>query len=165
MDYLTNYLQTLEEALRGRHRLSNHPLYQTWKTIRNRIRPDGNPDSKVYSHYSKRGIKGNRAWINDPDKFIKDIERNIGKRPSPKHSLDRIDNNKGYYIDNLQWADYTGQNRNRSNVVLSKDKADDIRKEFKKGDATRQELADKYGVSLATVKRLLVNSKERKTWQ
>jgi len=37
----------------------------------------------------------------------------IGPRPSPAHSLDRIDNSRGYVPGNLRWATAREQNRNR----------------------------------------------------
>ena len=38
----------------------------------------------------------------------------IGERPSKDHSIDRIDNSKGYEIGNVRWANTMTQVKNRS---------------------------------------------------
>lgn len=92
------------------HGLAQHPLYDIWYGIKRRC---DNKKSKGYKNYGGRGIKYDESWRDNPKKFIDDIEKNLGKRPSKKHSLDRIDNDKGYYIENLRWADYSEQARNK----------------------------------------------------
>jgi hypothetical protein len=40
----------------------------------------------------------------------------MGPRPSPKHSIDRKDNDKGYSPDNCRWTTREIQNSNRRTV-------------------------------------------------
>ena len=45
--------------------------------------------------------------------FLEYVEENLGEKPEG-YTLDRIDNNKGYYPGNLRWADISLQNANRN---------------------------------------------------
>lgn len=82
----------------------NHPLYQTWANLRNRC---DNQNNKQYKWYGGRGIKYDPRWKDFPT-FLSDV----GKRPRGL-TLDRIDNDKGYFKKNLRWAPISIQNNNR----------------------------------------------------
>lgn len=69
-----------------------------------------NPNTIGYHNYGGRGITVDPLF-NDFDVFIAEV----GPRPSPKHSIDRIDNNKGYVPGNLRWLDQKSQCRNNRN--------------------------------------------------
>ena len=71
---------------------------------------------KNNSHYKKRNIDVFLDWHDFPIFYLY-IKNYLGMPPDNgiKYTLDRIDNNIGYYPNNLRWADYRTQERNRSN--------------------------------------------------
>jgi len=63
--------------------------------------------------YGGRGVRVADEW-RGTDGFAAFLAH-IGRRPSSKHSLDRIDVNRGYEPGNVRWATSVEQNRNRRN--------------------------------------------------
>lgn len=86
------------------HGMRNTREYEIWKAMRRRC---NSPTSHAYERYGGRGIKVCERW-NKFENFLLDI----GPRPSPAHSLDRIDNDKGYEPANVHWATPAEQSRN-----------------------------------------------------
>jgi hypothetical protein len=71
------------------------------------------PTHKAYKDYGGRGITVCEEWL-DYNNFVRDM----GEAPS-NMSLDRIDNDKGYYKDNCKWSTQTEQmNNRRCNVKI-----------------------------------------------
>jgi hypothetical protein len=68
-----------------------------------------NPRNTAYRNYGARGISMCAAWAQDFQTFLRDM----GLRPSPAHSLDRIDPNGGYAPGNCRWALPEVQARNK----------------------------------------------------
>ena len=94
------------------HGLSKTPEYKTWKGIRARCT---NPNEPNYKYYGGRGISVCKRWQTF-ENFISDM----GKRPTPKHSIDRINNMGNYTNHNCRWATHTQQMRNtRLNRLLT----------------------------------------------
>lgn len=86
---------------------------QAWSDMKGRC---NNPTYKAYSRYGGRGIKVCEQWINSFETFIADV----GLRPSPKHSLNRIDNDGNYEPANVSWAmdDFEQMNNTRRNKTV-----------------------------------------------
>lgn len=85
----------------------NSPEYKAWSAMKTRCYNTGN---RSYKSYGGRGIKMCKEWENDFVKFLSDM----GERPSPKHSLDRINVNGDYSKENCRWATSFQQMNNRN---------------------------------------------------
>ncbi len=81
------------------------PEYNAWQNMKARCY---RTKCDRYYHYGARGIRVCRRWKNSFENFLADM----GRKPSPKHSLHRIDNNKNYTKSNCKWA--TAQEQQRS---------------------------------------------------
>lgn len=85
--------------------------YYAWRNMRRRCI---DPKDDSYKDYGGRGITVCRRWLNSYDNFFEDM----GECP-PKHSLERMNNNKGYSPSNCKWATMKDQlNNQRRNVVI-----------------------------------------------
>lgn len=69
------------------------------------------PSHPQWAAYGGRGITICEAWLLSVEAFAADM----GERPSPSHSIDRIDVNGDYEPGNCRWATSTVQNRNMRN--------------------------------------------------
>ena len=89
---------------RNPHGLSYHHLYNTWALMKNRCY---NPKDKRYKDYGARGIIICDRWL-DIANFIEDMY------PSYQEglTLDRIDVNGDYELDNCRWAIASIQSQN-----------------------------------------------------
>lgn len=85
------------------------PTYYAWIDMRRRCE---NPNHRAYKWYGARGITVCDRWQSF-ETFLSDV----GEKPEG-HSLDRIDNQKGYEPSNCRWADSYQQNANRRTVRL-----------------------------------------------
>lgn len=92
------------------HGMTGTPEYRSWLGMRKRCY-----DAKwrCYHRYGGRGIKICKRW-EDFSNFFADM----GPRPSLKHSLDRLNNDKNYSPSNCRWATPLQQGGNTSRVIF-----------------------------------------------
>ena len=95
------------------HGMSNSATYESWKKMLQRC---NNKKLIRYKDYGGRGIKVCKRWMKF-ENFFKDM----GERPK-ELTIERIDNNKGYFPKNCKWATRQEQvNNQRRNVFLEFD--------------------------------------------
>ena len=113
----------------------NTPEHRAWQSIKGRC---FSPTHQAYKNYGGRGITLFEEWRKDFPAFL----AHVGLRPSDRHSIERIHNDKGYVPGNVTWATSKEQNRNRrSNRYLT------LGEETK----TLAEWAEDLGVNQSTV--------------
>jgi len=88
-------------AAGGRHTSE----YSTWAEM---IQRCTNPRNRFYAYYGGRGITVCKRWRASFKKFLSDM----GRRPTPLHSIDRRNGNRGYKPSNCRWATKAEQMNN-----------------------------------------------------
>ena len=102
------------------HGLSKTPEYVVWQGMKGRCH---NPNHADYYNYGARGITVSDEWKNSFETFLLDM----GKRPTPTSTIERIDGSVGYCKDNCCWIEKSLQSGNR-------------RKPCKKGESVNYEI-------------------------
>lgn len=111
------------------------PEYRAWVAMRHRCYVKTTRD---YANYGGRGITVCERWRESYDNFLADM----GCKPSPRHSIDRIDNFGPYSPENCRWATQSEQNRNRRSCRLL---------EFQGRTQTLVAWVEEYGLTRQTV--------------
>lgn len=78
--------------------------YLTWVSMKTRCNSVGD------TYYHDKGIRVCKRWEKSYKAFLKDM----GRAPSPEHSIDRLNSQKGYSPKNCRWATDMEQGKTRS---------------------------------------------------
>jgi hypothetical protein len=102
---------------------ADHPLQDTYRSMISRCYHKAN---QSYEKYGGRGITVCERWLSNrknggkTSEGFKNFIKDMGPKPSEKHSLDRINNDQGYFPENCRWATRTEQQLNRNSYKNQK---------------------------------------------
>jgi len=103
------------DKIREAHRKKPHKKYietatKEYRTYSHMKTRCYNPNYDKFHRYGGRGIKVCDRWLESFDNFFADM----GLAPSPKHSIDRINNDGNYEPSNCKWSTQSEQTRNKT---------------------------------------------------
>lgn len=128
----------LAHAANTTHGKTNTPEFKAWRSIIDRCT---NPNIEHFHNYGGRGITICERWMT-----FENFYSDVGNRPSPDHSIERINNNGNYEPSNCKWATRTEQaNNRRTNRLI----------EYKGQTLTAAEAARLTGIPVRTIRQRL----------
>ncbi len=134
------------------HGMYKHPVYFVWDNMKRRCNNSNNPQ---YKNYGARGIKVCERWLkfeNFRDDMFPTYHRGL--------SIERIDNDGDYVLENCRWASNAEQIQNSRKARLNPVQVKEIRRASENKDASIKQLAKKYDVDLGTIYAVC----KRKSW-
>jgi hypothetical protein len=129
------------------HGMTESGEYRSWRGAKKRCLDPKNP---AFPRYGGRGIQVCERWRDSFENFLVDM----GPKPSPRHSIDRINNDGNYEPGNCRWATKTQQARNTSRVKLEEHEPGQIRWLVSEG-YTQSEVARFFDVDRSTISNVM----------
>ncbi len=115
-DVKRNNTQRCADCRRKTHGKSRSKVYNAWLAMIRRCKKD----SRDHKHYADRGITVCERWG-----VFENFYLDMGEPPSVFHSVDRIDNDGNYELNNCRWS--TNEVQRRNTVRLRKDNTSGFR--------------------------------------
>lgn len=99
-----------QKGVPKKHGMSNSPEYNSWQQMKVRCL---NPNGTSWARYGGRGITVCQEWIDSFEAFFDEV----GLKPSPAHSIGRIEPDGNYEPGNVAWQTPIEQRNNRSQLT------------------------------------------------
>jgi hypothetical protein len=106
--FIFGHQRALAVLARRSHGKTASPEYEVWCGIKKRCY---NARTVGYKNYGGRGITVCDSWLHDFAAFLADM----GERPTPFHSIERVNNDGNYEPSNCRWGTRIEQNNNKRN--------------------------------------------------
>jgi hypothetical protein len=100
----------LQKEKVGKHGYSQTKTYRIWHSMIERCKDINN------EYYGKKEIKVCDKWLAENNGFVNFL-KDMGECPGKEYSIDRINNDLGYYKENCKWSTSKQQTRNKSNNI------------------------------------------------
>lgn len=104
-------LELAARPKRGKHGMNKSPEHRVWVGMKQRC---NNPKKKDYKWYGAKGVKVCQEWMDSFSSFLE----HVGRRPSPHHTIDRINVDGNYEPGNVMWATMEEQINNTTVVRM-----------------------------------------------
>jgi hypothetical protein len=128
--------------------------YRAWCSMKTRCY---NSSVESWDDYGRRGIQVCKRWRDSFENFLADM----GRRPSPRHSIERKDNDGNYEPGNCVWATRTVQARNTRSTKLTEEIAATIRRLRAAEGFPYAELGRMFDVHWSTARDIVIGD----TWR